>query len=126
MWSPALAASSTTSIGTMSSSVRTIRCTNGASSERMGSGTPSISLMTFIGRSIARSAITSCTPSKRPTSSSVSRAMFGRRSSTVFGVNALATSPRSRVWSGGFIPRIDRVRRSKVGKRWRHSSSLSP
>ena len=52
--------------------------------------------------------------------------MSGRSCSTVFGVNAFATSRRNRVWSGGSSPSIDVVRRWKSENRARHSASVIP
>ncbi|CNH03678.1 Uncharacterised protein [Mycobacterium tuberculosis] len=66
-------------------------------------GTPSSRQMTATGRGYARSAITSKPPRSaiRSSNPSTNAVMSGRSAFTTFGANALLTSLRIRVWSGG-------------------------
>ena len=66
-------------------------------------GTPSISQMTRTGSGYANSSIRSIWPFPAASASRSSTIcwMWGRRLSSAFGVKALLTSPRRRVWSGG-------------------------
>src|SRR5437660_1483210 len=77
---------------------------------RSSTGTPSIWQITVTGSGYANCSIRSIvpapsTPSSRP---STIACTSGRSRSTIFGVKALLTSPRSRVWSGGSRSSIEK------------------
>src|SRR5690606_2361534 len=77
---------------------------------RSAAGTPSISAMTITGSGKAYASMRSIPPSFSPgwSSSCAISTTRGTRPSTVLGVNALLTSRRRRVWSGGSRSSIHR------------------
>ncbi len=97
---------------------------HGRSSGRSASGTPSRSLITATDSGSATSATRSPPPASA--SRSTSRSTFAwtrpRSRSTIRGVNALATSRRSRVWSGGSRSSMPLRIRCQNGARYAGSS----